>query len=216
MRRICARIQAHPSRAHLHEQLAYSLAPLHVEVSLHASEPPNPLHGYQQALTDPPDCTHLLVVQDDVRVCNDFAATLEKVVKHKREDPIALFLAHLPRADYVAALRALKSGRNFVILRGRGFCPVVAVVWPIEKSQLFLEWTKTARLPGGKTPRSDDAAVGHWVQHTKNRVLACVPSIVQHPDEEDSIIGIRKHWGRDKSRTSEIFDPAADLIEWGA
>lgn len=192
------------------------MAPLSVEISLHASDPPNPLHGYQQALTDPPDCTHLLIVQDDVRVCNDFAATLGRMLKHKRDDPIALFLSRLPRADYVAALRARKSGRSFIIMRGRGFCPVVGMVWPIEKSQDFLRWTHTARLPGGKTPRSDDAAVAHWMQHTKNRVLACVPSIVQHPDVEESIIGLRAMWGRNKSRTSEIFDPAADLVRWGA
>ena len=188
--------------------------PLPLELSLHASVPPNPLEGYRQALSDPPDCTHLLIIQDDATVCADFAATLERVVDAKPEDPIALFLARLPRADYVAALRAMKSHHRFVTLRGQGFCPVVAMVWPIERSQNFLEWSKVAKLPGNKTPRSDDAAVGHWVRTKHNRVLACVPSIVQHPDEEASIIGLRAMWGRDKGRTSEIFDPEANQIVW--
>ena len=190
------------------------MAPLSVEISLHSSIPPNPLEGYRHALTDPPDCTHLLVIQDDASVCADFAYTLQRVVAAQPADPIALFLAKLPRVDHVASLKALQADKRFIALRGYSFCPVVAVVWPIDKAEQFLRWSLVAKLPGGPRAASDDAAVGLWIRTRRNRVLACVPSIVQHPDEEASIIGKRSMWGKDKARTSEIFQLHANELEW--
>lgn len=109
----------------------------------------------------------------------------------------------------------MKMGHRFITLsQGRSFCPVVAVVWPVELSQEFLRWSLSARLPGSSNPASDDAALGHWTVRTKNRVLASCPSIVQHPDEETSIIGRRAMWGRDLGRTSPLFDEEAAALEW--
>ena len=64
---IWARVQAHPSRRDLLPDLLARLKPLPVEVMFHESVPPDPWAGYRACLKNIPDCTHLLIVQDDAQ-----------------------------------------------------------------------------------------------------------------------------------------------------
>lgn len=83
--------------------------------------------------------------------------------------------------------RAMRSGFRYSSIWFQDFLPVVGVIWPREKAEEFLEWSKDAKLPGLPNPRSDDAVVGSWMKFTKQRVLATVPSLVQHPDDTLSV-----------------------------
>lgn len=200
MARVVARIQAHPSRTELAEALAASIG-LPVDISYHASDPPSPWDGYKQALSDLPVCTHLVLIQEDALVCENFAAAVEKIAEAKPSEPVCLFLGGLPRGTSSDALRALKRGQHYVRLRLRDFCPVVAVLWPIEKAQEFMAWGATdPYIPGYPNAKSDDAVVGKWMMMTRQLIWATCPSIVQHPDNVVSIIGRRAAWGKDKSR----------------
>ena len=84
-------------------------------------------------------------------------------------------------------MRATRSHFRYSNIWFQDFCPVVANIWPRAKVEEFLEWSKDAKLPGLPNPRSDDAVVGSWMKFTKQKVLATVPSLVQHPDDTLSV-----------------------------
>lgn len=209
--RVCARIQAHPARSHLHESLAASLG-IPTEISLHESDPPSPWAGYRRVLSDlPVHASHVLVVQDDVVPAKNLALALPQVAS---DVPTALFLARLPRDVSVKATHALKEGRRYVTWVPRSFVPVVALLWPVEKARQFMEWADGPRRYGGRPPRSDDAMVGLWGATTKQLFRATCPSLVQHPDMEPSLIGRKAAWGKDRGRVAEHFCEDATQYEW--
>ena len=146
---VVARIQGHPSRAGLHSTLADALG-VPTEISLHASEPPNPWEGYKRCLADLPDRGHLLIVQDDVRVSAGFAQALEKVAS---EVPTALFLSTIPARINRMAMRAAKKGERYVTVRmaSNEFCPVVGILWPVEKALEFRTWAEEPSPAGSST-----------------------------------------------------------------
>jgi len=205
---VVARIQGHPSRRHLHAPLAESLG-LPVEIVEHASEPPSPWAGYKECLRDIPDCSHLLVIQDDALVCRNFAAGIEQIAAAHPDTPVCLFLAPQPRRTSRDALRAMKEKRRYVTVFIRDFCPVVAMLWPRGKALEFREWAKDASLPGQPNPRSDDAVVGRWMISTRQRILATVPSLVQHRADVPAVKGVENA----SSRFSALFF-CADALEY--
>lgn len=166
-----------------------------VEVVETAFDPPNPWLGYQACLTDPPDCTHLLVVQDDTVVCRNLTPALEQIALAHPDVPVCLYLGMLP-PNKLPALRAGKAGDRYVELVAASFLPVVAVLWPVGKAAEFLEWASNPNLLRRKNgvvlqERSDDAMGGRWMRTTRQRVVATIPSLVEHPDDCDSTIGRR-------------------------
>ena len=214
---ILARIQHHPSRAELLPALKKALRPLRVEVVTHESDPPSPWAGYQKCLTNiPSSCTHLVVVQDDTVPSPRFAKAVRQIAKAKPDHPVCLFLARLPRDASVEAGRALGQNRRYVQLSLRSFLPVVAVLWPRHKAEEFLKWTEdNAILPGVRgEPRSDDAVGGRWKMVTRQTVYACVPSIIEHPDEADSTIGKRGRHSTAAARTAAFIADDAGGYDW--
>ncbi len=93
--------------------------------------------------------------------------------------------------------------QRYVALSWRNFMPVIAVLWPRHKAVEFAEWAdRNPQLPGQREPRSDDAMAGMWKMRERETVLASVPSLFEHPDEEPSLIGKRASWGQDKNRVA--------------
>lgn len=208
---IHARIQHHPSRAHLLPELYRRLSPLPIEVVTHESDPPSPWAGYQLCMADPPDCTHLLIVQDDATPCENFAAALEQVAHKVPDAPVCLFLGSQPRDASKRLRDAVRLKRRYVTLPWRGFMPVVAVLWPRPKLEEFKLWSEQNPQLVGREPRSDDAMAGMWKIRTRQTVVATVPSLVDHPDTEPSLIGTKQHWGREGRRAVYL---AADALEY--
>jgi hypothetical protein len=202
---IIGRIQAHPSRRDLWLRLIEDLRPLPTVASIHSSEPPSPWEGYKQALRsgleDPSEPTHLLVLQDDVQVCSSLPLAVERITEAIPNEPICLFLSWLPRNVSAQALRDMQRGARYTEINRASFIPVVAMIWPVAKAHDFLSWAETATLPGIRgICRSDDAAVGHWLMSTRQRIWVTNPSLVEHPDNTPSLIGRRAMWGKDKGR----------------
>jgi len=180
------------------------MGPLPTEVSVHESDPPSPWAGYVQALSDPPDCSHLLVIQEDTIVCRNFAAAVEQIAIAKPDDPVCLFLSWLPNQIVKDARIALKHGHRYIQARPAKFCPVVAVLWPLTAAERFLEWASTAKLPGHPgNVRSDDACVGEWIRRARATVWIALPSLVEHPDMVPSVKGRRNEgFGKDRGRVA--------------
>ncbi len=157
-----------------------------------------------------------MIVQDDAVPAANFAGGVAEIAAAYPDAPVCLFLAHVPRDASSKAHRAMKDGQRYVPISWRSFLPIVAVLWPVAKAREFRDWAdENEQLPGTRGPaRSDDALGGRWKMHTRQTVVACVPSIVQHPDEEPSIIGRVAMRGRDKTRVAAIFTEDAALFDW--
>lgn len=213
---VAVRVQHHPSRAHLLPALLERLGDLPVEVIEHSSDPPSPWAGYQVCLRNPPACTHLAIIQDDAVPVPNFAPAVRQIAASNPDTPVCLFLARLPRDASVEAARLMKNGGGrYVTLGWRSFLPVVATMWPRRVAVEALAWTDAhPQLPGQREPRSDDAMMGRWKTITRATVKACVPSIVQHPDETPSLIGRRAMWGRDTGRVAAFLAEDALAYEW--
>lgn len=138
-------------------------------------------------------------------MCLNFPLAVEQVAIANKDTPVCLFLGGLPRRTGRDALRAAKAGKCYAQLFFRDFVPVVGMLWPRHKAEEFLEWSKDAKLPGDPHPRSDDAVVGRWMLMTKQRVLATVPSLVQHPDEESIVHPSRAKAGADTGRVALLY-----------
>lgn len=209
--RVAARIQHHPSRRDLIKPLVESLAPLPVVVSPHASEPPNPWAGYQLALQsglkDPTCPTHVLVLQDDSVVCQNFAEAITRIATSKPDEPVVLFHSRLPPRSAADIVRAAKARECYVRFWPSKFVPAVAILWPVAAGERFLRWANSGvRLPGyPNVIRSDDAVIGEWQRRNQETIWATSPSLVDHPDRVQSIIGKRAQWGRDKGRVAHFF-----------
>lgn len=188
---------------------------LPVEVIEHSSDPPSPWAGYQRCLTDIPDCSHLLVIQDDAAPVRNFTAAVRQIAEANPDVPVCLFLARLPRDASTLAVRAMKQNRRYVELSWRSFLPVVAVLWPRSKAEEFRTWAEeNPGLPAQREPRSDDAVAGFWKMRTRQTVRCTVPSIVQHPDMEPSLIGRRRSWGQDSGRVAMLLADDALEYDW--
>ena len=101
---IRARVQHHPARAHLLPRLLAALDPIPTEVITHQSVPPDPWAGYKACLTDPPDCDHLLIVQDDAVPVPGFAEVLP--------DRVSVLAQIAERAEDIDEARAEAAKRR--------------------------------------------------------------------------------------------------------
>lgn len=214
---IHAWIQAHPRRVDLREDLISSLKGLRVRVSEHESDPPSPWKGYrtllERALPKTREGDHLLVLQDDCQVSLNFVPAIRHVTAANPDTPVVLFLAYLPRKSASNATRMRALRKSYVDMFVNDFCPVVGMLWPREKAQEFYEWTQVSSLgPADHNARSDDAVVGAWMRRTRQHIRATVPSLVQHPDMVESLIGRRHAYGKDRGRVALFF--AEDASEF--
>lgn len=215
---LTAVVQHHPARAHLIPDLVERLAPLPTIVSTHSSSPPNPWEGYQLALRAgiAAETSHILVVQDDAYPCGNFAPAAEQIAEANPDCPVTLFIACLPKPTVRLVMEASKRKERYAEMRLRDFVPVIALLWPRHRAEQFLAWT-TARyhkLPGYPKTRSDDAVVGRWMMESRQRVRVTIPSLVEHPDVEPSLIGRRSAWGRDKGRIALNFIGDGDPLQF--
>jgi hypothetical protein len=161
----------------------------------------------------PPACSHLLILQDDVRLVKNFVPAVKSIAKAQPETPVCLFLGRLPRDASSKAERAQKTNRRYVELSRRSFLPVVAVLWPRHKLIEFREWAiENPYLFGRVDTRSDDAMAGRWKLVMRETVLCSVPSIVEHPDEAPSTVGRTQQWGKTRARSAALL--ASDAMVW--
>jgi hypothetical protein len=178
------------------------------------SGPSNPWRGYQRCLSGLPDCSHLLLLQDDTIVCRNFSQAVLEIAEAKPHEPVCLFVPGAARHTVVEMSRAMKQRNPFARVKASGFVPVVAVLWPVAKAAEFLEWTRRhPKRLGNFDLRSDDAAAAKWCAHTGQTMWASVPSLVEHPDDVVSTIGKRASAGKDRGRVAAFYIGDADPLD---
>jgi hypothetical protein len=110
----------------------------------------------------------------------------------------------------------MKVDQRYITLSWRSFLPIVAVLWPYDKAIEFRQWAEDNKaVPGIRgEPRSDDAVGGRWKMVTRQTVRACVPSIVEHPDEAASTIGKKSPRSRAPDRVAALLADNAATYDW--
>lgn len=210
---IAVRVQSHPSRRECRERLLASLDGLLVQVVEDNSQPPNPWHGYQKCLSDLRGYSHVLVIQDDALVCRNFAAAVSQIVAARPKDIVSLFVGGLRNRTTQHFNMALGRGDRYSEVYFRDIHHVVAVLWPAPLAKVFLDWSRTHAVPGMPRPRSDDAVFGAWARTTRSNVLCTVPSLVEHPDDVKSTVGLRARSGKDRGRVAVSYIGDGDPLE---
>lgn len=121
-------------------------------------------------------------------VCRDFPLAVTAAIEQRPESVISLWVGALPgrtRKDFCIA-QSRKEPWSAIYFRDIHHC--VALAWPREKAEEFLEWTDESRLPGDcRSVQSDDAIIGAWARRTKQRFWATVPCLVEHVDDPETV-----------------------------
>lgn len=207
---IHARVQHHGSRWPLLPGVLRHLAPFSPLVVEHSPPVPDPWGGYQKCLTGLPDCTHLLIVQDDAQPVPGFADAVDRIAARWPDNPVCLWLSASPHNAAGRARRAWGK-QLYVPLGPAAFVPLVAVLWPKVKAEEFLDWSQTA----ARMTRADDGNVARWMKQTKQEFMVTVPSIVEHDDFTPTVKGGRRESkGLDRARVALLLASDAGEYDW--
>lgn len=183
-------VQSVPHRREIRERLLVDLPPA-VVIEDEGEPPPNPWRGYRRCIKAFLDSgeSHGVLIQDDTTVCQNFTPAVELISQAHPDSVVCLFVSAARTKTLREYVRASRSGRRYATIWFQDYLPVVATLWPKSQAARFLHWTESDdfRTPGMPNPRSDDAVAGSWMKFTRQKVLATIPSLVQHPDDTPSV-----------------------------
>jgi hypothetical protein len=181
---------------------------------VHSSEPPSPWEGYRRCLSDIPECSHLLILQDDALPCVNFPVALESVAERFPSTPVCLFLGAAPASTAGRARKAMMRNERYVPLGSTAFVPLVAVLWPRRKAAEFYCWSETAT----RMTRADDGNAMRWMRAKSQTFMVTVPSLVEHNDFVPSVKGgssrPRKHQPGKSWRHAYLLAEDAAAYDW--
>lgn len=198
-------IQHHPSRAHLIGALRARIGEAEIVRDPDPDGPPSALRTYRLALARTPrDARHRLVIQDDAWPCEDFRSRAEAAIRERPDDLIAFFVPGTgPQRD--AMLAAAARAQAWARLPRAQWAPTVALCWPRELAADFVEWSEET-FPGPQM--GDDGPVGAYVRKRRLELWAVVPSIVEHPNVEPSLLGKPSKGAANRGRVAALYADA--------
>jgi len=200
-------VQHHPKRARLLDTLLPALGECDVISDPEPDGPPSPIRTYLACLRAmPPWATHLLIVQDDVFIQSPhgFVQKVALKVAERPDSLVALFLAGAPARSARLAQQAHRRGQSWVLMAPNDWTPTVATVWPRVLARRFLAWCDDhPRL----IKMGDDSVTGAWTTVENVPVWATVPSLVEHPDVEPSLIRRKAGAGKNRFRIAAVPPP---------
>lgn len=203
--RVSVCVQHHPSRAGLLADLKARVGAIEVVTDPDPDGKPDPLRCYLECLRRTPEwCTHRVVLQDDCWPIVGFATAAAAAISEYPEALVCFFVPALALAGGERVKRARKAGETWAELGNGLAVPVVATAWPRGAARDFVADVEARAF---LITRSDDAAVSKFAALRKVRVMAPVPSIVEHPDDVPSLIGDRAANGKNPARRAAFLAP---------
>jgi hypothetical protein len=203
-------VQHHPARAELLRTFEDLNAIVIADPEPHAKLK-IPWRTYHACMTlSLPGATWRVVIQDDAELCPNFREACENALQHA-DRPVCLFVPKTLRHGSVRLLQACNRDLAWCDLDWSEWVPVVAIAWPESYVSQFLEWAEFRRFTPDKN-RADDAIVGRFAREKRISFLATVPSLVNHPDVEPSII--RNHIPKGGRRATCFAGDGALEIDW--
>lgn len=205
-------VQAHPARAVLAETLAGEIG---AEV-VYDPEPDaylkSPWRSFQHLLATTPDwATHRVQVQDDAIVCPGFADAVTRALPARPDRLLILYVGRNAHSHAQRVMAACDRDETWAELDTASWCPTVATVWPRRLIDELFAYVEENPPPARVT--ADDAIVGKFLQATGERPLACVPSLVEHRDDEPSLMN-RMRRGRVAACYVGDCGDCVERIDW--
>lgn len=123
--------------------------------------------------------THMLMLQGDVKTCDNFGELVRRAVTARPNAAISTFCMRGKATE-----RAREQGYNWIRvtegLWGQG------ILLPVDWITDMIQWnerTFTAELT------DDDPRIAMWLEHDRNELAWCtVPSLVEHVGHDDSLL----------------------------
>lgn len=205
-------IQHHPSRAYLIPSLLAALPGAEVIEDPDPEGPRSAWRTYREAIRRTPDtATHRLIVQDDVLLCRNFLAAVERAVASRPENLLCFFHAPDPRENLWIIHAAMNEGSAWADISTGRWIPVLALAWPVELAACLLEYVDSQDWPAEFI--ADDEIVGRFAHACEVQVFTSCPSLVDHTDAPSVKL---RHQVADEGRRAAYYigdgDPLA--IEW--
>jgi len=197
-------IMNHPLRAAQARRLAAECAPLDARIVVD----PDP-GGVRSPLRTAKlawravatGASHHVVLQDDVRVCRDFAAHLDRAVAHHPGHAIALYTNwRSPQNSYLVR-RAVASGASWAQLSTGDWAPTVGLVLPTDVALDLADYLD----PIPDTEVDDDQFVARFCRERALPIMVTVPNLV---DESDLPTLVPEH---DSFSHSTVFSADREL-----
>lgn len=167
----------------------------------------NSWRTYQECLKHARTGRHLLILQDDVEPFPHMLIAAEEIARYTKTMVVCLWHGSQPTRGAIQIGASAGQKHRYAPLRAQPWVPLVACMWPGFIARDFLAWAKEndgKRYPTGI--RTDDGVATRYLTAKRHRVVATIPSLVEHPDT-DSIR--KKPRGRTALRT-----PNRDLLDY--
>lgn len=172
--------------------------------------PRQPWRTYRLALETTPEwASHRVILQDDALPCAGFPSLLRGAVEAEPNSLVILCLCDRPTYLAQRASRAYADGRAWLRCDRYQWVPVIGLVWPVRLVWKALRWIDAQNWP--REFMADDEIVGRFAKANRETVVATVPSLVQHPDLCESLIGKRSRVG---GRRAAVFYDDPGAINW--
>lgn len=190
---IAVRIQHHPSRAPLADNLAADLdgfSDVRVVADPKPDGPPNTWRAHRACLVAMPDAAnYLLVLQDDAIPCQHFASKLLAGIALRPETILICFTPGF-KHHWQQFVEAKKQRKTLIPFRVGAYLPTVAILYPADVSRRLVAWTdEKYRARAG----SDDGIAADFTRKHKLQPYAFVPCICDH---NETVLSV----GRDRLR----------------
>lgn len=156
-------------------------------------------------------------------VCGRFMEGVALAERAQQGRPIAFFVQARPTAYMNVIWKARDQGKAWATLPLGTWAPTVALLWPEHLAVALLSWIDRTMFP--PKWRADDEIVGRFLHEQNAPIMATVPSLVEHPDTEPSVMNGHKRVGNglDPARRAYFYigdDPEyqcdATRIDWSA
>lgn len=146
------------------------------------------------------DVTHVLVLQDDAELCDDFLQIVQKCCEQFENAVWSLFNSRIKPDDR-------KTDSPYIKIRGYGMYGV-GVIFPMKYYQDFMNWQAEC-VPEGF--EHDDVVIGEYCKQSGIDVMSTIPSLLQHLGGKSSMMGhncgvVSKVWSGAKTPAEQDWN----------
>lgn len=206
-------IMAHPSRAEYAHRLRRALKAKErgtIEVVLDP-DPDGERNPWRTARLawqrTPDDCTHRLLLQEDVLPCPRFLYHARKALSAKPDRVVSFYLGTNATVTWRDLLIADARGAHWVRGFANTWIPALALAIP----RGFVD--SLAAFEDGTRPVADDDVYGRWAREYRLPWYATIPSLVDHDDDAPSLMRDQYATGS-RVAACPIGETDPGLIDW--
>lgn len=188
--RLSTVVMAHPSRGHQAEQLQRRHPELNIQIVLDPEPNGEPATLRTAKLawsTISEGATHQLVMQEDVQLCNNFAATAHQALQVAPEGAIAFFANWIMTTSQAIRLAAFAGASWTPVVDS--WVPTQALVLPAPLAREFAGFAE--RYP---ITKPDNYAIAEFLGEHGLKTYVSVPNLVEHRPAQ-SVLHNDLFWG---------------------